>query len=716
MRKWMLIPGVILLALIAVAALALVNLNSLINRNKDYLLARAEEALGRKVAIGEIGVTLWAGIGVRLKQFSLADDPSFSQDTQAAFVQAADLQINMKLLPLLRKEFQVSKVILHRPVINVIRDKEGRFNFSTIGAEKEKGERERRKEKEKKERREERAAPPPLLVSLVDIDGGEIRYRDAGRDGLDFRVTRLDFKIKDASLDRPIDIDLEAAVFGAAKQNLKLKGRVGPVGVKAGRNDFPLEGSLDLDSIALADMEKIFQGFGRKLPKGLSLSGSAGARSRFSARVGQEAFLEIDGTLSLNGVGARLPGLAQPITDLNAKVNFTRKTAELPEAAFRIGGSQVKLAAKVANFAPFSLSYRVSSPELDLADLKGKASHRKKPEVVKDLKGEGTVLVKDGAVTARGNFGSSGGTIADGDYKDLLTVASLAGKVATIESLSLDAFGGALKAKGSYDMREDVPRFAAVASVKAMDLTEMSRAFVPAAPRNIRGLIDMDVDLTGSGREWSVIQKTLKGTGKAEVANGALLDMNLSESVMSNIPGGVSIVPADIRKKYPAIFSAKDTEFKQMKASAVIADGKAQTDDLVVSAAEFETLGKGWFAFDRKVDFRARLFFSQQLSQDIIGKAREAKGLANDQGRIEIPFTLSGKLPGAKPKPDMGYIARAMQKGFMERGMESFTRKKSSKGQESSSANGEASSDSKRKKKRPTQEEILRGLEQLFGK
>jgi AsmA protein len=714
MRKWFWITGVSVLVVIAVMALALVNLNSLINRNKDFLLSRAEEALGRKVAVGEIGVTLWGGIGVRLKQISLADDPSFSQDP---FVRAADLQINMKFLPLLRKEIQVSKVILHRPVINVIRDREGRFNFSTIGGGKEKREREAKKEKERKDRREDRAAPPPLLVSLVDIADGEIRYRDAGRDGVDFRATSLDLKVKDASFDRPIDVEVEAAVFGAAKQNLKLKGRVGPVGPKGDFNNLPLEGDLDLDSIALADLEKILQGFGQKLPKGLALSGSAGAKSRLSGRIGKEVFPEINGTLSLNGVSARMPELAQPITDLNAKVSFTRKTAELPETGFRIGGSQVRLAAKVASFAPLNLSYRVSSPELNLADLKGQASDRKKPEVIKDLKGEGTVLAKDGAVTARGNFTSASGTIADGDYKDLQTATSLADKVATIKSLSLGAFGGALKAKGRYDMRETTPRFAAVANVKAMDLTQIFRAFVPTAPQNLRGIIDIDLDLTGSGKEWSAIQKTLKGNGKAEVVNGALLDMNLAESVMSNIPGGVNIVPADIRKKYPAIFSAKDTEFKQMKGSAVIADSKAHTEDLVVSAAEFETQGKGWLAFDRKVDFRALLFFSQRLSQDIISKAREAKGLANEQGRIEMPFTLSGKLPGAKPKPDMSYIARAMQKGFIERGMESFTRKKSGKrGSETSSADGETSSDSKRKKKPNPQEELFRGLEQLFGK
>jgi hypothetical protein len=85
------------------------------------------------------------------------------------------------------------------------------------------------------------------------------------------------------------------------------------------------------------------------------------------------------------------------------------------------------------------------------------------------------------------------------------------------------------------------------------------------------------------------------------VINGALVDINLAESVLSGatgIPGVANLVPADVRNKYPAIFSAKNTEFKQLKGSATISDGKALTDDLVVSAAEFETQGKGWFAFE----------------------------------------------------------------------------------------------------------------------
>ena len=87
----------------------------------------------------------------------------------------------------------------------------------------------------------------------------------------------------------------------------------------------------------------------------------------------------------------------------------------------------------------------------------------------------------------------------------------------------------------------------------------------------------------------------------------------------------------------------------------------------MVSAAEFETQGKGWFGFDHTVDFRALLLLSEKLTQDIISRANQAKGLADKQGRLEVPFNLSGKLPGAKPKPEIGYIAQAIGKGAVER-------------------------------------------------
>jgi hypothetical protein len=203
-----------------------------------------------------------------------------------------------------------------------------------------------------------------------------------------------------------------------------------------------------------------------------------------------------------------------------------------------------------------------------------------------------------------------------------------------------------------------------------------------------------------------------------EVIDGALLDVNLAESVLSGPL--INFIPADMRKKYPEIFSSKNTEFKQLTGSATIRDGKAYTEDLVVSAAEFEARGKGWYAFERAVDLQGPLLFSRRFSQDIIARAKELRSLADDRGQIVIPWTWSGKIPGAKVRPDLGYIAQAMQKGFVNQGLESFFGRRSSRDRgdraESSSSPEEARPGGRQRKKRDSTEDILRGFEGLFRK
>src|ERR1044071_439781 len=110
MRKW-LIASSILLVLIVVAFIVLLNVNALIARNKGYLIEQAEGALGRKISVDQVQATIFSGIGARLTNFAMADDPTYSSGD---FVRAKDLQIIVKFWPLLSKSVQVKRVILHR--------------------------------------------------------------------------------------------------------------------------------------------------------------------------------------------------------------------------------------------------------------------------------------------------------------------------------------------------------------------------------------------------------------------------------------------------------------------------------------------------------------------------------------------------------------------------------------------------------------------------
>jgi AsmA protein len=135
MRKWI-IAGVVAVTLAAVSAAMRINLNALVQRNRDFLIGQAEQALGRKISVGEIETTLFSGVGMRLTNFTMTDDPRYSSGD---FVRAKDLQVKLQFWPLLRKEFQVKTIVLHEPVIQIVRAANGEFNFSTIGkSEKEK--------------------------------------------------------------------------------------------------------------------------------------------------------------------------------------------------------------------------------------------------------------------------------------------------------------------------------------------------------------------------------------------------------------------------------------------------------------------------------------------------------------------------------------------------------------------------------------------------
>src|SRR5438093_11953770 len=111
MRKWIIV-GVVLLLLYMADIVTVLNVNSYIARNKDYLISQTEQTLSRKVSVDDVEVSLWNGIGFRLTDFAMSDDPAFSSNE---FVRAKDLQVNLKFLPLLRRDVRVKKQILHNP-------------------------------------------------------------------------------------------------------------------------------------------------------------------------------------------------------------------------------------------------------------------------------------------------------------------------------------------------------------------------------------------------------------------------------------------------------------------------------------------------------------------------------------------------------------------------------------------------------------------------
>ena len=244
-----------------------------------------------------------------------------------------------------------------------------------------------------------------------------------------------------------------------------------------------------------------------------------------------------------------------------------------------------------------------------------------------------------------------------------------------------------------------------------MVLKDLLGTISPGAEKHIEGRLDADISLAGAGKTWEEIQKVLRGDGRMEVKDGVLKDVNIAEGVLSGvtgIPGLSDMISLRVREKYPELFGAEDTRFDKLSGTVVVAEGRAKTEDLTLSARDYTILGKGTFAFENYLDFIATFSASQQLTDDVVSDATAAKFVTNDQGRLAVPFRVAGALPDIRPKPDSEFIAKALRRGLVEGGLEKlFGSKKKS---------GDATEASEEEKLSPELDLIKKGLEGLFGR
>ena len=237
MRK-RIISGVVL-ALSGVVVLTVLNVNFLVRRNKDYLIGQVEQALGRKITVDKIEVTL-IPVGARLVNFAMADDPAFSAD---AFLRAKDLKVDFQLLPLLIGRFRLKRMALESPLVTIVRDAGGQYNFA-INARNKKSDRD--SADSSKNASAEKQDVQLFLVASLNVTNGTLRYRDL-TNGRELTATQINLKVNDFEWDEPFDIQLEAAVM-ADKHNLKFKSRVGPIAGNRDYRDVPVDGEIHADA------------------------------------------------------------------------------------------------------------------------------------------------------------------------------------------------------------------------------------------------------------------------------------------------------------------------------------------------------------------------------------------------------------------------------------------------------------------------------------
>ena len=463
------------------------------------------------------------------------------------------------------------------------------------------------------------------------------------------------------------------------------------------------------NKIDLANMRETFPSIKEYNPSGrVEL-----LQTNLTGELGKGQVPQINGSLLLTDVTIYPPSFPKPISNINTKVNFTGKSANIKDMSLNLGKSNLNISSKIDNFSPLVLSYTVTSAELHLSDISKEKSQTDKSEVIKQLVCEGKVSKKFDSMTVKGNLSSSEAKLSDYELQDIKTNFNLIGETLKIEDFSLKAYEGVLKGKASYSLGQDSD-FSIISNVRGLNLNNFLSSLNSEDAEKIQGKANLDINIFGSGDNWNEIKTSLKGTAKTEIIDGAVLDVNLTDDVLkgvTGVPGLSFLISPDTKDKYPQIFTAQDTEFDEFKSSFIIENGKMETRDLKISSKDYSIKAKGWMNLDGKLDLKSRLLLSPEFSKDLRTDMPDLKYITNSNNQVEIPFAITGTLPKAKAKPDIPYLAKLVQKA----GIRSVIDELTSDPDEHQEQNEEIETQpSPKKKKKRLDKKIFDDIKDLF--
>ena len=347
-----------------------------------------------------------------------------------------------------------------------------------------------------------------------------------------------------------------------------------------------------------------------------------------------------------------------------------------------------------ATDVPIEQHVAVESPAVEVADMTITGSVRRPPT---------------GRPAANVHVSAPALRTPDVELTNLDVVVAERDGIAVLERLAFGIFAGTIAGKGRIDHSRTPPAFLFETTVRGMDVSQAMKKRAPATAERFQGRLDADWSVAGTGGDEATVRRTLLGTGHVSIRDGRLIGVNIAESVLTGVTGVsgvVTLVPARVRERYPAIFATDDTRFDELDSDVRIGNERIQVEAVNVAARDYALRGKGVITFAQHADLTATLVASTSLTADIVGMLKQASYLTDNTGRLAIPFRFAGTLPNVRPKPDAEFVTRVVEKALVGEGLDRLLG--GGKTDDPKHPNGKGKDDGK--------ELLRRGLDKLFGR
>lgn len=251
----------VLIVFIAIIALKLVFSEEKI---KNYVDSAAKTYLGREVKFEKLSFTL---IGVNLENFSISENNNFDKGT---FAKVDKFAVKLELLPLLKKEIRIKRVIIKGIEINIVKDQENKFNFDDIIMRFDPAPEESKDNKLKETASAGRSVLPDIMLNKFIIKNANLFYTDmpakitlsvndinAAMDGFNFSksfICSIDFDIKFKNENLDMRIPFEAVMTANLKDMDMEQANLNLTSLKINFEDMEITGKASVKNFENPDI------------------------------------------------------------------------------------------------------------------------------------------------------------------------------------------------------------------------------------------------------------------------------------------------------------------------------------------------------------------------------------------------------------------------------------------------------------------------------
>ena len=605
--KYGVVPVVVFVFLTIVTVMlmpTLINVQRFVPAIEEELSA----ATGRSISLGpDFGLSFVPWLSFSFTNLKIGNPRGFLTDE---FVKFDSFEVRIKLLPLLKREIQISRFVVDGMLVNLERNSEGKVNWDFGSIDSVQGSAARLPERPRADGLE-----GSLFCSLLAVTDGRVNWIDRTKNER-HTVENLMLVLNDITLHHPSAIDFKALYDG---KPLALEGRVGPLWPATANQTVP----VDINFLLLDKLQGRLEG---KVENWWSAP-----RYDINFSISSFSPREIYASLAIPFPVVASDPETFTTVGLSGVIKGNKEEFFIENGAAQLDDTQFTFSLEAHDFKRPNLRFSLAADYLDFDRyLSTGADSEKQMERKESKQFSATAYVFLNKVFLDGVLKIQKLKLYGGSVVDLDMHMNGRDGVFTFDPCNMSLYGGQLQANISVDFGGEIPKTRITSQSHGLQIGSLLREF--GGENILSGSLDSDLVVDFSGSSIEAGMKTLSGQVTFSCLNGSLFGVDLLHSGKNERSGNgaSSTEKATLR-----------TDFSELKSVVGLSNGLLDIRDTTLTspAASFLITGTGDLA-SKEFDLQVR------PGEGTLDQGR------NDKAKAPAPYKFSGKL--AKDELDRG--------------------------------------------------------------